>query len=42
LGLSREKIDRSFVRDCGSQGANEPIVRSVLAMTHAMGHRVVA
>ncbi|WP_248294982.1 bifunctional diguanylate cyclase/phosphodiesterase [Actinoplanes sp. TBRC 11911] len=36
------KIDRSFVKDCGSPGANEPIVRSVLAMTHAMGHRVVA
>jgi EAL domain-containing protein (putative c-di-GMP-specific phosphodiesterase class I) len=36
------KIDRSFVKDCGSHGANEPIVRSVLAMTHAMGHRVVA
>ncbi|MET0419637.1 MAG: EAL domain-containing protein, partial [Actinoplanes sp.] len=36
------KIDRSFVRDCGDNGANEPIVRAVLAMTHAMGHRVVA
>ena len=36
------KIDRSFVNDCGEQGANEPIVRAVLAMTHAMGHRVVA
>jgi diguanylate cyclase (GGDEF)-like protein len=36
------KIDRSFVQDCGSDGANEPIVRAVLAMTHAMGHRVVA
>jgi diguanylate cyclase (GGDEF)-like protein len=36
------KIDRSFVKDCGERGANEPIVRAVLAMTHAMGHRVVA
>jgi EAL domain-containing protein (putative c-di-GMP-specific phosphodiesterase class I) len=36
------KIDRSFVRDSGENGANEPIVRAVLAMTHAMGHRVVA
>jgi diguanylate cyclase (GGDEF)-like protein len=36
------KIDRSFVNDCGGQGPNEPIVRAVLAMTHAMGHRVVA
>jgi diguanylate cyclase (GGDEF)-like protein len=36
------KIDRSFVSDVGAQGPNEPIVRAVLAMTHAMGHRVVA
>ncbi len=36
------KIDRSFVRDCGANGPHEPIVRAVLAMTHAMGHRVVA
>jgi diguanylate cyclase (GGDEF)-like protein len=26
----------------GESGTNEPIVRAVLAMTHAMGHRVVA
>jgi diguanylate cyclase len=36
------KIDRSFVATVGENGANEPIVRAVLAMTHAMGHRVVA
>jgi diguanylate cyclase (GGDEF)-like protein len=36
------KIDRSFVSDVGDNGANEPIVRAVLAMTRAMGHRVVA
>ncbi|MFF5294253.1 putative bifunctional diguanylate cyclase/phosphodiesterase [Paractinoplanes globisporus] len=36
------KIDRSFISDIGLTGANEPIVRAVLAMTHAMGHRVVA
>jgi diguanylate cyclase (GGDEF)-like protein len=36
------KIDRSFVSDVGADGANEPIVRAVLAMTRAMGHRVVA
>ncbi|MBU2662776.1 EAL domain-containing protein [Actinoplanes bogorensis] len=35
------KIDRSFVSRIGD-GTNEPIVRAVLAMTHAMGHRVVA
>ncbi|MFD0521022.1 putative bifunctional diguanylate cyclase/phosphodiesterase [Paractinoplanes durhamensis] len=36
------KIDRSFINDVGETGTNEPIVRAVLAMTHAMGHRVVA
>jgi diguanylate cyclase (GGDEF)-like protein len=36
------KIDRSFVSHVGEQGSNEPIVRAVLAMTHALGHRVVA
>jgi diguanylate cyclase (GGDEF)-like protein len=36
------KIDRSFINDVGEAGTNEPIVRAVLAMTHAMGHRVVA
>jgi diguanylate cyclase (GGDEF)-like protein len=36
------KIDRSFVSGVGDDGANEPIVRAVLAMTRAMGHRVVA
>ncbi len=35
------KIDRSFVCRIGD-GTNETIVRAVLAMTHAMGHRVVA
>ncbi len=35
------KIDRSFISDVGDRGTNEPIVRAVLAMTHAMGHRVV-
>jgi diguanylate cyclase (GGDEF)-like protein len=36
------KIDRSFVSGVGEDGANEPIVRAVLAMTKAIGHRVVA
>ncbi|MFC4068188.1 putative bifunctional diguanylate cyclase/phosphodiesterase [Actinoplanes subglobosus] len=36
------KIDRSFVQGVGDNGAKEPIVRAVLAMTRAMGHRVVA
>jgi diguanylate cyclase (GGDEF)-like protein len=36
------KIDRSFISGVGEDGANEPIVRAVLAMAHAMGHLVVA
>jgi EAL domain-containing protein (putative c-di-GMP-specific phosphodiesterase class I) len=36
------KIDRSFISDVGGEGTNEPIVRAVLAMTRAMGQRVVA
>ena len=36
------KIDRSFVSRVGEEGADEPIVRAVLAMTGAMGLRVVA
>ena len=36
------KVDRSFVMGVGEDGANEPIVRAVLAMTRAMGKRVVA
>ncbi|GAA1605004.1 putative bifunctional diguanylate cyclase/phosphodiesterase [Actinoplanes couchii] len=36
------KIDRSFINEVGENGVNEPIVRAVLAMTRAMGHRVVA
>jgi diguanylate cyclase (GGDEF)-like protein len=36
------KIDRSFINGVGEDGANEPIVRAVLAMAHAMGHQVVA
>ncbi|MEU4159810.1 EAL domain-containing protein [Actinoplanes sp. NPDC026670] len=36
------KIDRSFISGVGDNGVKEPIVRAVLAMTRAMGHRVVA
>lgn len=36
------KLDRSFVSDVGQQGANEQIVRAVLAMTKALDLRVVA
>ncbi|MGK5678197.1 putative bifunctional diguanylate cyclase/phosphodiesterase [Actinoplanes sp. URMC 104] len=41
LPIGIVKIDRSFVSRI-ADGADEPIVRAVLAMTHAMGHRVVA
>lgn len=36
------KVDRSFIAGVGEGGASEPIVRAVLAMAAAMGHRVVA
>jgi diguanylate cyclase (GGDEF)-like protein len=36
------KIDRSFISRVGADGADEPIVRAVLAMTGAMHLRVVA
>ncbi|HWS36360.1 MAG TPA: EAL domain-containing protein [Actinoplanes sp.] len=36
------KLDRSFVSEVGRQGANEQIVRAVLAMTSALDLRVVA
>jgi diguanylate cyclase (GGDEF)-like protein len=42
LPVAIVKIDQSFVADVGAEGTNEPIVRAVLAMTRAMGQRVVA
>jgi diguanylate cyclase (GGDEF)-like protein len=36
------KIDRSFIAGVGGNGPHEPIVRAVLAMTRAIGQRVVA
>jgi EAL domain-containing protein (putative c-di-GMP-specific phosphodiesterase class I) len=36
------KIDRGFVSGVGEDGTHESIVRAVLAMTRALGHRVVA
>ncbi|BCJ55295.1 hypothetical protein Asp14428_67700 [Actinoplanes sp. NBRC 14428] len=36
------KLDRSFVSEVGEHGANESIVRAVLAMTRSMNLRVVA
>lgn len=42
LPIGIVKLDRSFVCDVGEHGANESIVRAVLAMTRAMNLRVVA
>ncbi|GGQ55541.1 putative bifunctional diguanylate cyclase/phosphodiesterase [Couchioplanes azureus] len=42
LPIGIVKLDRSFVSEVGRHGANEPIVRAVLAMTRAMHLRVVA
>ncbi|MFC4071717.1 putative bifunctional diguanylate cyclase/phosphodiesterase [Actinoplanes subglobosus] len=42
MPVSIVKIDRAFVTGVGDGGPNEPIVRAVLAMSHALGHRVVA
>jgi predicted signal transduction protein with EAL and GGDEF domain len=36
------KIDRSFVNGVGQHGDDEAIVRTVIAMAHALGQRVVA
>ncbi|GAA0799059.1 putative bifunctional diguanylate cyclase/phosphodiesterase [Spirilliplanes yamanashiensis] len=36
------KVDRAFIRDVGAGGPGEPIVRAVVAMSHALGHQVVA
>jgi diguanylate cyclase (GGDEF)-like protein len=42
LPVAIVKIDRAFVAGVGEGGPNESIVRAVLAMSHALGHRVVA
>jgi EAL domain-containing protein (putative c-di-GMP-specific phosphodiesterase class I) len=36
------KIDRSFVAGVGEDGEDEAIVRTVVAMAHALGQQVVA
>lgn len=42
LPVAIVKVDRAFIAGVGEGGANEPIVRAVLAMSQALGHRVVA
>ncbi|WP_255657432.1 bifunctional diguanylate cyclase/phosphodiesterase [Actinoplanes sp. L3-i22] len=42
LPVAIVKIDRAFIAGVGDGGADESIVRAVLAMSQALGHRVVA
>jgi diguanylate cyclase (GGDEF)-like protein len=42
MPVSIVKVDRAFVTGVGDGGPNEPIVRAVMAMSHALGHRIVA
>ncbi|BCJ40170.1 hypothetical protein GCM10010168_30280 [Actinoplanes ianthinogenes] len=42
LPVAIVKVDRAFIAGVGEGGANESIVRAVLAMSQALGHRVVA
>ncbi|MFM8777402.1 MAG: EAL domain-containing protein, partial [Actinomycetota bacterium] len=36
------KLDGSFIRDIGNQGADDPIVRSVIQLAHSLNMSVVA
>lgn len=42
LPLDEVKIDRSFIRDLGSDLAHNALVESVITMAHAFGYDVVA
>ncbi|MCB1774010.1 MAG: EAL domain-containing protein [Gammaproteobacteria bacterium] len=42
FSLDKLKIDRSFVRGCIGREDQRSIVRAIIAMAHALGHRVVA
>jgi EAL domain-containing protein (putative c-di-GMP-specific phosphodiesterase class I) len=42
LPVSRIKIDRSFVRDIGSDPEDEAVVRAMVSLGHALGKSVVA
>jgi EAL domain-containing protein (putative c-di-GMP-specific phosphodiesterase class I) len=36
------KLDGTFIRDIGNQGADDPIVRSVIQLAHSLNMSVVA
>ena len=42
FSLDKLKIDRSFVRGCIDRDDQRSIVRAIIALAHALGHRVVA
>jgi EAL domain-containing protein (putative c-di-GMP-specific phosphodiesterase class I) len=42
LPVQRIKVDRSFVRDIGTEPENEAVVRAIVTLGHALGKRVVA
>jgi diguanylate cyclase (GGDEF)-like protein/PAS domain S-box-containing protein len=42
LPVRRIKVDRSFVRDIGTDPENEAVVRAIVTLGHALGKEVVA
>jgi EAL domain-containing protein (putative c-di-GMP-specific phosphodiesterase class I) len=42
LPVHRIKVDRSFVRDIGSDPEDETMVRAIIGLGHALGKQVVA
>ena len=42
LPVQRIKIDRSFVRDIGTDPDDEAVVRAIVTMAHTLGKEVVA
>lgn len=42
LDFDALKIDRSFVKDLGQDSGADTIVRTIIAMAHSLGHKVIA